>query len=135
MTTQEKTIVESAREIAQKLVDLELTRKDVVEQQKALKEELQNIWDEHEEVDTFFDVNQGTVYQDLKTKYSIPDGLSEEVFTKVKNPEKLSQEIIETYIKTSLSLNKKGVKAMREGSPDLANLIVQDDVQKVAIKV
>jgi hypothetical protein len=135
MTTQEKTLNEQLREVAQKLVDLEIERKDIVGQQKDLKAELEQLWEENPELDTFFEVNKGMVYQDSTTKFNVPDGLKEEIFPQVKNPEKLSQDIIEEFIQASPSLNKKGVKAMREGNVDLANLIVQTEKQSIKIKI
>ena len=133
MTIQE--LNKKARELAQKLVDLEINRKDIVGQQKDLKAELEQLWEENSELDTFFEVNQGMVYQDSTTKFSVPDGMKEEIFPQVKNPEKLNQDIIEEFIQTSPSLNKKGIKAMREGNVDLANLIVQTEKQSIKIKI
>lgn len=133
MTIQE--LNKKARELAQKLVDLEINRKDIVGQQKDLKAELEQLWEENSELDTFFEVNQGMVYQDSTTKFSVPDGMKEEIFPQVKNPEKLNQDIIEEFIQASPSLNKKGIKAMREGNVDLANLIVQTEKQSIKIKI
>jgi phage shock protein A len=135
MTTQEKTLNEQLREVAQKLVDLEINRKDIVEQQKDLKAELEQLWEDNSELETYLEVNQGMVYLDSKTKFSIPDGLKEEILPHVKNPEKLSQDIIEEFIQASPSLNKKGVKAMREGNVDLAKLVVQEEKSSVKIKI
>ena len=61
--------------------------------------------------------------------------MKEEILPHVKNPEKLSQDIIEEFIKTSPSLNKKGVKAMHEGNIDLENLIVQTKKLSIKIKI
>ena len=122
-----------ARELAQKIVNNEIDRLELVEQQKELKSQIELLIEQG--ADTSYDCPNGSVFQDSTIKFSIPDGLKEEILPHVKNPEKLSQDIIEEFIKTSPSLNKKGVKAMHEGNIDLENLIVQTKKLSIKIKI
>ena len=133
MTTQEKTLNEQLREVAQKLVDLEINRKDIVDKMSELKENFEQLVEDG--ADSSIDVNGGLVYVAETIQYKIPEGLKEEILPHVKNPERLSQDIVEEFIKTSPSLNKKGVMAMHEGNVDLANLIIQEEKLSVKIKI
>ena len=72
MTTQEKTLNEQAREVAQKLVDLEITRKDVTNEMAELKEKFESLVEEG--ADSSYDLPQGQVFISNTIAYSVPDG-------------------------------------------------------------
>lgn len=132
--TQEKTLNEQAREVAQKLVDLEITRKDVTSEMTELKEKFEELVEEG--ADSSIDVNNGQVFILNTIVYSVPDGLKEEVVSRVKDVSKLNPELIEQYFNTDLKLSRKATKALRDSSdPDLAQLVVQEEKSKVVIKV
>ena len=134
MTTQEKTLNEQAREVAQKLVDLEITRKDVISEMTELKEKFEELVEEG--ADSSYDLPQGQVFISNTIAYSVPDGLKEEVVSKVKDASKLNPELIEQYFNTDLKLSRKATKALRNSSdPDLAQLVVQEEKSKVSIKI
>ena len=134
MTTQEKTLNEQAREVAQKLVDLEITRKDVASEMSELKEKFYELVENG--ADSSIDVNNGQVFISNTITYSVPDGLKEEVVSKVKDASKLNPELIEQYFNTDLKLSRKATKALRNSSdPDLAQLVVQEEKSKVVIKI
>ena len=132
--TQEKTLNEQAREVAQKLVDLEITRKETVDEMAELKEKFEELVEEG--ADSSIDVNNGQVFISNTIAYSVPDGLKEEVVSKVKDASKLNPELIEQYFNTDLKLSRKAMKTLRNSSdPDLAQLVVQEEKSKVAIKI
>lgn len=132
--TQEKTLNEQAREVAQKLVDLEITRKDVTNEMTELKEKFEELVEEG--ADSSIDVNNGQVFISNTIAYSVPDSLKEEVVSKVKDASKLNPELIEQYFNTDLKLSRKAMKTLRNSSdPDLAQLVVQEEKSKVVIKV
>ena len=134
MTTQEKTLNEQAREVAQKLVDLEITRKDVTNEMTELKEKFEELVEEG--ADSSIDVNNGQVFISNTIAYSVPDGLKDEVVSKVKDASKLNPELIEQYFNTDLKLSRKATKALRDSSdPDLAQLVVQEEKSMVSIKI
>lgn len=133
MTT--KTINEQAREIAQKLVDLEISRKEKADELKEIKEEFMALLEEHPEADTYYDFNQGVVSLAQTTSFKIPDGLQQAVEPHSLKPDQLDPEIIKTFMDSSLKLNKQGIKAMKEGDVDLSNLIVVEEKTKVVVKV
>ena len=129
------TINDDLRALAVKMLDLEITRKEKADELKTLKEEFLALLEEHPEADTFFDLNQGTVALGNTTSFKIPDGLQQAVEPHSIKPDQLDPEIIKTFMDSNLKLNKKGIKAMKEGDVDLANLIVVEEKVKVIIKV
>ena len=134
MTTQEKTLNEQARQVAQKLVDLEIDRKSIVDEMTELKEKFEELAEEG--ADSSIDVNNGQVFISNTIAYSVPDGLKEEVVSKVKDASKLNPELIEQYFNTDLKLSRKATNALRKSlDPDLAQLVVQEEKSKVTIKV
>ena len=129
------TINDDLRALASKMLDLEITRKEKADELKTLKEEFLALLEEHPEADTFFDLNQGTVALGNTTSFKIPDGLQQAVEPHSIKPDQLDPEIIKTFMDSNLKLNKQGIKAMKEGDVDLANLIVVEEKAKVIIKV
>ena len=129
------TINDDLRALASKMLDLEITRKEKADELKTIKEEFLELLDEHPEADTYFDLNQGTVALGNTTSFKIPDGLQEAVEPHSIKPDQLDPEIIKTFMDSNLKLNKQGIKAMKEGDVDLANLIVVEEKAKVVIKI
>jgi len=135
MTETTTTKQEEARQIAQKIIDIEVDKKNAQDEQKELKEFLMTLIQE-ENVDTHYDLNQGSVFVDTTIKYEIPDGLKEEIESKVKHPDKLSPELIEQYFKTDLKLNKAAMNALRNSSDiDLATLVVETEKETIKVKL
>jgi len=102
-----------------------------------LKDNLLKIFTEHPAtVDQYYIFNEGKVWLSVEEKYSVPNGLSDEVTAQVKNPEKLSQDLVEAYLKNKLDLNKAGKKAIRNSEdPDLSSMIVIEEKQKIKIEL
>ena len=129
------TINEDLRALASKMLDLEITRKEVSDELKTRKEEFLSLLEEHPEADTSYDFNQGTVALGNTTSFKIPDGLQQAVEPRSIKPDQLDPEIIKTFMDSNLKLNKQGIKAMKEGDVDLANLIVVEEKVKVVIRI
>ena len=129
------TINDDLRALASKMRDLEITRKEKADELKTIKEEFLGLLEEPPEAETFFDLNQGTVALGNTTSFKIPDGLQEAVEPHSIKPDQLDPEIIKTFMDSNLKLNKQGIKAMKEGDVDLANLIVVEEKAKVVIKI
>ena len=129
------TINDDLRALANKMLDLEITRKEKADELKTLKDEFLSLLEEHPEADTYFDLNQGTVALGNTTQFKIPDGLQQTVEPHSLKPDQLDPEIIKTFMDSNLKLNKQGIKAMKEGDVDLANLIVVEEKAKVVIKI
>lgn len=131
---QEKTLNEQLREVAQKLVDLEINRKEIMSEMAELKENFEQLVEDG--ADSSVDVNGGIVYISETISYKIPDGLLEETEVKSKDASKLNPELLKQYFDPSLKLSKSAVKALKNNSDvDLAKLIVQEEKSKVAIKI
>lgn len=132
--TEEKTLNEQLREVAQKLVDLEINRKDIMSEMAELKENFEQLVEDGS--DSSVDVNGGIVYIQESIQYKIPDGLLEETEVKSKDASKLNPELLKQYFDPALKLSKSAVKALKNSSDvDLAKLIVQEEKSKVAIKI
>ena len=130
----EKTLSEQGREIAQKLVNLEIERKSIVDEVSELKEKFFELVEQG--VDSTYDLPNGQVFISNTISYKIPDGLKQEVESKVKNPEKLSPELIKEYFNPDLKLSRKAMKTLRNSAdPDLSKLVIQDEKAKLTIKV
>lgn len=123
---------EEAKVIAEKLVNLEVKRKEIAEEQKLLKEELQTLILE-ESIDSMFECQNGLVYLDATTTYEIADGLKEEIEAKSKAPEKISDDFIQSYFNPDIKLNKLAKKAIGDGDTGL--LSVLNPVSKSSIKI
>lgn len=123
---------DEAKEIAQKLVELELQRTEAVEQQKLLKDELLTLITENS-IDSMFECQNGLVFLESKTNYKIADGLLDETEIKSKTPEKISDDFIETYFAPDVKLNKQAKKAIKDGDNDLLAVLVP--VEKNSIKI
>ena len=134
MTTQEKTLNEQLREVAQKLVDLEISRKDIMSEMAELKENFEQLVEDG--ADSSIDVNGGLVYVAETIQYKIPEGLLEETEVKSKNESKLNPELLKQYFDPALKLSKSAVKALKNSSDvDLAKLVVQEEKSSVKIKI
>ena len=74
--------------------------------------------------------------QETDDKYSLPDGLLEEIQAKVKDPKKLSQELIEESFKPGLELTRKSKKELKNlENVDLASIVVQEEKFSIKIKL
>lgn len=104
---------DEAKKIAEKLVELELTRKTVTQELKAGKDELLDLI-HNNEIESMFEFNNGVVFVETSTKYEIADGLKEETEVKSKSPEKLSQDFVDSYFATDLKLNKRAKKRLEK---------------------
>ena len=134
MTIQEKTLNEQLREVAQKLVDLEINRKDIMTEMAELKENFEQLVEDG--ADSSVDVNGGLVYIAETIQYKIPEGLLEETEVKTKDASKLNPELLKQYFDPALKLSKSAVKALKNSSDvDLAKLIVQEEKSSVKIKI
>lgn len=134
MTTQEKTLNEQLREVAQKLVDLEINRKDIMSKMSELKENFEQLVEDG--ADSSIDVNGGLVYIAEIIQYKIPEGLLEETEVKTKDASKLNPELLKKYFDPALKLSKSAVKALKNSSDvDLAKLVVQEEKSSVKIKI
>lgn len=125
---------DEAKEVAKKLVELEKIRKQSMDEQKALKEELLNLIQENE-IDSMFEFNDGVVFAEKSTTWKVADGLKEETQVKSKKPEKLSDDFIETYFKPDLKLSKQAKKAIREEDSELLAVLVPEEKLKIKITV
>lgn len=113
---------EEAKRIAEKLVELEITRKTACDEMKRLKEELLGMC-ESGTIETTFEVQNGLVYMDTKTTHKPADGLKEETMIKSKSPEKLSQDFIDFNFVPDLKLSKMAKKAISEGDSELLSVL------------
>ena len=133
MTTQELTLNEQLRIVAQKLVDLEISRKDIMSEMAELKENFEQLVEDGG--DSSVDVNGGIVYISETISYKIPEGLLEETEVKTKDASKLNPELLKQYFDPALKLSKSAVKALKNSSDvDLAKLVVQEEKSSVKIK-
>ncbi len=134
MTTQ--TITEKATQLARKIVEAQSNQKKFKDEANILKEELLELMASNNAVDRAYDFDLGKVYYTVDKKYSIPTGLNEEVKPQVKDPTRLSQELVESYLKNKLDLNKAGKKAIRNSEdPDLSSMIVVDIKEKIKVEL
>lgn len=134
MTTQEKTLNEQLREVAQKLVDLEISRKDIMSEMAELKENFEQLVEDG--ADSSIDVNGGLVYISETISYKIPEGLLEETEVKTKDASKLNPELLKQYFDPALKLSKSAVKALKNSTDvDLAKLVIQEEKSSVKIKI
>ena len=134
MTTQEKTLNEQLREVAQKLVDYEVERKFIADEMASLKCDFEQLVEDG--ADSSIDVNNGLVYISETIQYKIPEGLLEETEVKTKDASKLNPELLKQYFDPALKLSKSAVKALKNSSDvDLAKLIVQEEKSSVKIKI
>lgn len=125
---------DEAKEIAKKLVELEKTRKQSADDQKALKEELLTLIEENS-IDSMFEFEDGIVFMEISTSWKVADGLKEETEVKSKKPEKLSNDFIEAYFEPDLKLSKHAKKAIREEDSELLAVLVPEEKKKIKITV
>lgn len=123
------------KEIAKECLDAEIDRKEASDRLKEAKEKLIEAVNS-ENVDRIFQLQQGTVCVVTENKFKVPDGLVEEIENKVKNPNELSQDLIDEFFTTKLNLNKFGKATMLEGgNSDLESMIIVEPKDKVVVKV
>ena len=123
------------KEIAKECLDAEIDRKEASDRLKEAKEKLIEAVNS-ENVDRIFQLQQGTVCVVTENKFKVPDGLVEEIENKVKNPNELSQDLIDDFFTTKLNLNKLGKATMLEGgNSDLESMIIVEPKDKVVVKV
>ena len=130
------TITEQAREIAQKIVEAQAEQKKFKDEVSILKDELLELINSNPAVETHYNLDLGKVFLSVEEKYSIPSGLNEEVKPQVKDPTRLSQNLVESYLKNKLDLNKAGKKAIRNGEDlELSKMIVVEPKQKIKVEL
>lgn len=131
--TQEKTLNEQLREVAQKLVDYETERKFIIDEIASLKRDFEQLVEGG--ADSSIDVDNGRVYISETISHKIPDGLLEETEVKSKDTSKLNPELIKKYFDPALKLSKHAIKALKNSSDiDLAKLVIQEKKSSVKIK-
>ena len=126
-------LTQEARELAQKLLNLELDRLELVEQQKELKSQIELLIEQG--ADTSYDLNQGSVFVQCTEQFVIPDGLKSETEIKSKVASKLNPELL-GYFNPDLKLSAKAKKALRNGEDStLASIIDVVEKEKLVVKV
>ncbi len=123
---------ERAKEIAQKLLELEKTRKQSADEQKTLKDELLVLITENS-IDSTFDFPDGMVFLEQSTSWKIADGLKEETKVQSKKPEQISNDFVELYFKPDLKLSKQAKKAIKDEDNDLLAVLVPEEKSKIKI--
>jgi hypothetical protein len=131
MTVQE--LNKEARELAQKLVNAEIDRLEIVETQKELKSQIELLIEQG--ADTSYDLAQGTVFVQCTESFSIPDGLKSETEVKSKDASKLNPELLQ-YFSPDLKLSAKAKKALRNGEDETLKSIVDVvEKEKLVVKI
>ena len=131
MTTQE--LNKEARELAQKLVNTEIDRLELVEQQKELKSQIELLIEQG--ADTSYDCSNGSVFVQCTESFVIPDGLKLETEIKSKDASKLNPELL-SYFNPDLKLSAKAKKALRNGEDStLASIVDIVEKEKLVVKV
>lgn len=125
---------EKAKELAKKIVELEVARKNVTTNLKLKKDELLDII-QNNSIESTFEFPEGLVFVDTTTDYKIADGLTEETEVKSKSPQELSQYFLESYFKADLKLTKRAKQAIKEEDTELLAVLVPSKKQKVVVKV
>lgn len=126
--------LEEQNKIAEKMLELEKTRKEAQDELKILKEEfIQNIIEN--EFPSIYEFTTGMVFIDTTTTYKIADGLIEETEVKSKSPEKLSQDFVEEFFAPNLKLSKKARQAIKEEDTELLSVLVPEEKAKVKIVI
>lgn len=125
---------EKAKELAKKIVELEVARKNVTTNLKLKKDELLDII-QNNSIESTFEFPEGLVFVDTTTDYKIADGLTEETEVKSKSPQELSQDFLESYFKADLKLTKRAKQAIKEEDTELLAVLVPSKKQKVVVKV
>lgn len=128
------TTIEEHKKLAEKLIELEKTRKEAQDELKVLKEEyLTNVIENN--FASTYETSNGMIFLDSTVSYKIADGLKEETEVKSKSPEKLSQDFVETFFTPDLKLSKKAKKAIKEDDTDLLAVLVPEEKTKVKIVI
>ena len=122
-----------ARELAQKLVNTEIDRLELVEQQKELKSQIELLIEQG--ADTSYDCSNGSVFVQCTESFVIPDGLKLETEIKSKDASKLNPELL-SYFNPDLKLSAKAKKALRNGEDStLASIVDIVEKEKLVVKV
>jgi hypothetical protein len=131
MTTQD--LNKEARELAQKLVNLEINRLKIAEEQKELKLQIELLIEKG--ADSSYDLPQGSVFIQTTQSFQIPDGLKNETEIKSKDVSKLNPELL-SYFNSDLKLSAKAKKALRnEEDATLASIVDIIEKEKLVIKI
>ena len=132
--TETQTPTQEAREYAQQLVNLELDRLEIVDQQKELKSKIQFLIDE-QGADASYDLQQGSVFVQASESFIVPDGIKSEAEIKSKDATRLNPELL-SYFNPDLKLSAKAKKALRNGEDSvLASIVDVQEKQKLVVKV
>ena len=125
---------DEAKEIAQKILELEKTRKSAVDDLKGLKEELLVLVTENS-IENIFEFNGGIVFLEKSVTYKPADSFTSETEVKSKSND-ISDDFIEAYFNPDLKLNKHAKKALREGESDeLLAVLVEEPKQSIKVKL
>lgn len=131
MTIQE--LNKEARELAQKLVNYEIDRLEIVETQKELKSQIELLIEQG--ADTSYDCPQGSVFVQTSQKFQISDGLKNETEVTSKDASKLNPELL-SYFNPDLKLSAKAKKALRnEEDSTLASIVDIVEKEKLVVKI
>lgn len=123
---------DEAKEIAQKLVDLEIERKEIVKKQKELKANLLDIL-ENNSIDSMFEFQNGICCLESKTTFKISDGFKQETKVTSKSPDKISPDFVETFFVPDLKLSKIAKKEILEDNTDILSILVPEEKQNIKI--
>lgn len=126
-------MVESTKDLAEKLVELEVQRKTITDEQKLLKDELLQLMEENDE--RIIECQNGIVALDTTTTWKVSDGLEEATEVKSKDVKQLTPEFLETYFSPSLKLSKQAKRELKEGNSELASCLYEDTKTKVKVVV
>ena len=122
-----------ARELAQKLVNTEIDRLELVEQQKELKSQIELLIEQG--ADTSYDCPNGSVFVQVSQTFQISDGLKNETEVKSKDASKLNPELL-SYFNPDLKLSAKAKKALRnEEDATLASIVDIVEKEKLVVKI
>lgn len=124
---------ENVKDLAEKLVELEVQRKTITDEQKLLKDELLQLMEENDE--QIIECQNGIVALDTTTTWKVSDGLEEATEVKSKDVKQLSPDFLETYFNPSLKLSKQAKRELKEGNSELASCLYEDTKTKVKVVV
>ena len=126
-------LTNEARELAQKLVNAEIERLEIVESQKELKSQIEILIEQG--ADTSYEFSTGTVSLATSQTFRIPDGLKNETEVKSKDASKLNPELL-NYFNPDLKLSAKAKKALRNGEDaTLSSIVDIVEKEKLVVKV
>lgn len=124
---------ENVKDLAEKLVELEVQRKTITDEQKLLKDELLQLMEENDE--RIIECQNGIVALDTTTTWKVSDGLEEATEVKSKDVKQLSPDFLEAYFNPDLKLSKRAKQELKKGNSELASCLYEDTKTKVKVVV